>query len=85
MPQMYKSASAALILEGDNMNNVPTTIDTPVPVNFKIERNGTVNLSVQDYTTLLTHSKTCTLTYGKNRRYEDDQKGRSSRERDSKA
>ena len=62
---MYMSASAALILEGDSMKNTPITIDSPVPVDFKIERNGTVSLSVQDYTTLLQRSKTYTIGCGK--------------------
>ena len=47
------------------MKNTPITIDSPVPVDFKIERNGTVSLSVQDYTTLLQRSKTYTIGCGK--------------------
>lgn len=41
-------------------------VDYAVPVNFNVPQNGAVNISINDYTNLLLHSKEYTVGSGKN-------------------
>lgn len=49
------------------MQNIPNLVDTAVPVDFTVPRNGMVNISANDYTTLLLHSHEYVVGSGKSK------------------